>query len=480
MNPEPKKVRVRFAPSPTGPFSIGNARTALFNWLYARHHAGKFLVRIEDTDRERSKKEYEKQIFESLEWLGLHWDEEPVYQSERIGIYRKYLEKLLEEGHAFYCFCTEEELEADRQAKISQGLSPTYSGRCRNLSENQVKERFDRGEKWVIRFKMPDEEIEFNDLVRGKISFKGSHVGDFVIAKDFDSPLYNFAVVVDDYEMEVTHVIRGEDHISNTPKQIAIMEALGIPPLKYAHLPLILGPDGEKLSKRHLDKSFLDYRSEGYLPEAMANFLALMGWHPEKDREVVSLKEAIEEFDVKRIQKSGAVYSEDKLDWYNAHCIREMPAEELADYLEDFIPPAWLEDREFLKRVVDLEKERMKKLIDFEGLADFFFELPDYKTETLVWKDNWSESLGNLRKIYEHVEGLSEKDFNRENLEKYLLNLSEESGGKGEVYWPFRVALSGKKASPGGLEIARVLGREETERRLRLAVQNAEGLYMLD
>jgi glutamyl-tRNA synthetase len=481
MNPDPKKdVRVRFAPSPTGPFSIGNARTALFNWLYTRHHEGKFLVRIEDTDKKRSKKEYEKEMFKSLEWLGLNWDEEPVYQSQRTDVYRKYLEKLIEEGNAFYCFCSEEELEADRQAKISQGLPPTYSGRCRNLGKDEVKKRLERGDKWTIRFKMPDSEIEFNDLVRGRVSFKGSLIGDFVIAKDFDSPLYNFVVVIDDNEMNITHVIRGEDHISNTPKQIAIMQSLGFTPPKYIHLPLILGPGGEKLSKRHLGKSFLEFGTEGYLPEAMANFLLLMGWHPEEDREVVTMEEAIKEFDVKKIQKSGAVYSEDKLLWYNSKYIQSIKLGKLVEYLSDFVPPEWLDNKEFFERVVSVERERIKKLTDFRETADLFFEMPNYEADMLVWKDKRSESLGNLKKIHEYVESLSEDTFDQENLEKYLLDLSRESGGKGEVFWPFRVAMSGKKASPGGLEIAEVIGFRKTKERLKLAVDKADSLYMLD
>ncbi len=471
---------MRFAPSPTGPFSIGNVRTALFNWLYARHCGGKFFLRIEDTDKERSKKEYEKQIFEGLEWLGLNWDNEPVYQSKRTEIYGKYLRKLLDNGHAFYCFCSEEELEADRQAKISQGLPPTYSGRCRNMSEDEVKRRMDGGEKWTIRFRMPDSEIEFSDLVRGKISFKGSLVGDFLIAKDLESPLYNFAVVIDDHEMGITHVIRGEDHISNTPRQIAIAEALGFPSFKYAHLPLILSHEGGKLSKRHLSKSLLDYRDEGYIPEAMVNFLALLGWHPKEDREVVTIDEAVREFDAKRIQKSGAAYSEEKLGWYNSQYIKRLPAGKVAGYLEGFVPSEWFKDGDFLRKVVDVEKERMKKLTDFAELAGFFFELPDYSAEMLVWKNNRSESFGNLRKMREYVAGIDDKGFSREKLENHLMELCNESGGKGEVFWPFRVALSGEKSSPGGLEIAEILGREETERRLGLAVEKAEGIQMLD
>jgi len=475
-----KEVRVRFAPSPTGPFSIGNARTALFNWLYARHRKGKFLLRIEDTDEKRSKKEYEELILDGLNWLDFDWDEEVVHQSERKEIYKKYLKKLVDEGKAFRCFCSEEELEADKEAKLSQGLPPTYSGRCRNLSDEEVKKRIKDGEDYVIRFRMPGAKISFRDLVRGKVEFNGELIGDFIIAKDFENPLYNFAVVVDDEAMDVSHVIRGEDHISNTPKQIAIQKALGFNEVKYAHLPLILAPGGKKLSKRDLKKSLMDYKSEGYIPEAMFNFLALMGWHPKEDRELVSREEAIDEFSLKRVQKSGAGYDETKLEWYNSHYIQNLPAEKIVSYLSDFIPSTWGDKPKLLKKAVEAEQERMKRLTDFKELADFFFELPDYNADMLIWKENRAESMKSLKKVYNFVKNLNEDEFNKEKVEKFLLDLSDEFGGKGEVFWPFRVALSGKKASPGGLDILEVLGKDESERSLKKAVEKSEGLHMLD
>jgi len=481
MNPEPKKeIRVRFAPSPTGPFSIGNARTALFNWLYVCHNDGKFLLRIEDTDKKRSREEYKEQILESLKWLGIEWSEKIEYQSKRLDIYKKYLKKLLAEDKIFYCFCSEEELEADRQAKLSQGLPPGYSGRCRNLSESEVKRRINKGDNWVLRFKMPNIEIEFQDLIRSKVSFKGELIGDFVVAKDFESPLYNFAVVVDDYDMKVTHVIRGEDHISNTPRQIALQEALGFEKPKYAHLPLILEPGGKKLSKRYLKKSFLDYKAEGYVPEAMINFITLLGWHPEKDREVITIEEAIEEFTLSRVQKSGAVLNENKLDWYNSYYIRNMPIKKLINYLKDFIPKDWIKNEAFLEKVVEVERERMRNLADFKNLADFFFKLPEYQADLLIWKDKREVSVESLKRVLKFLESLSEEEFVREKIEPFFLKLAEENGGKGEVFWPFRVALSGKKASPGGLEILSVLGKWESLERIRKAIEKAEGLKMLD
>lgn len=491
MNPEPKQeVVVRFAPSPTGPFGIGNARTALFNWLFAKHNGGKFLLRIEDTDKERSDPKYEKEILEGLEWLGLKWDGEIYRQSERGEIYEKYLNKLIAEEKAYYCFCTQEKLEGDREAQLAQGLPPKYSGRCREFSKAETQERVNQGEKAVIRFKMPEGEITFNDLVRKKVKFNGSLMGDIVIAlvrpdesktmsnqgsraKNF-RPLYNFAVVVDDHEMGITHVIRGEDHISNTPKQIAIQKMLGINEPKYAHLPLILGSDKKKLSKRFSDSSFLDYKKEGYLPEAVLNFLILLGWHPKEDKEIIEIKEAIKTFSLQRVQKGGAVLNPEKLDWLNGYYIRNLDAETLSSYLANFIPKQWLKNKKTLKLAIEAEKERLKKLTDFREMASFFFELPDYDGELLIWKDEKEKSKDNLKKINDFLEKLSDDEFNRAEIEKNIIALAEKSGSRGEVYWPFRVALSGKKASPGGPEIAEVLGKEETLRRVGIALEKLQ------
>lgn len=462
-------VRVRFAPSPTGPFSLGNARTALFNWLFARHEGGTFLLRIEDTDKERSKKEYENILIEGLKWLGLEWDEEPWRQSERLSIYRKYLERLLESGAAYYCFCTPDELEAERQALLSQGLPPKYGGRCRNIPAAEAKERAKK-EPAVIRFRMPEKEVAFSDMVRGRVAFDLGLIGDIVIAKDLDSPLYNFAVVVDDYEMNISHVIRGEDHLSNTPKQIAIAEALGIEPPHYAHLPLILGPDHKKLSKRYLDTSLLDYRGQGYLREAMLNFMVLMGWHPEEDRELVSEEEMIKEFDFKRVSKAGAVFNPQKLDWLNAEYIKKLPADVLMAEAAPFLPPEWGKDKKFLGNVLSVENERAKRLTDIKELAGFFFALPDYDAQKLIWRETPPPTiLDNLHFVLDVLQKMPSGD-GRETVEKYLMAVAEKRG-RGEVLWPLRVALSGRDASPGPADIIAVLGVEESARRINLAIE---------
>ena len=289
-------------------------------------------MRIEDTDVERSNIEYEKDIIDGLKWLGINWDEGPdiggpygaYRQSERLDIYEKYLQKLIDGDKAFYCFCSKEELEADRQAMLSQGIAPRYSGKCRNFPKEKTKERLNKGEGSVIRFKMPEIELEFNDLIRGKITVDTGLMGDIVIARNLRSPLFIFAGVVDDFEMKITHVIRGEDHISNTPKQILIQKALEFDEVKYAHLPLILAPDRSKLSKRYIETSLDEYKKLGYLPEALVNFMALLGWHPQDDREILKKDELISEFDIKRVQKAGAVFNIDKLEWLNAQYIRSI------------------------------------------------------------------------------------------------------------------------------------------------------------
>jgi len=483
MTDSPKKeIRVRIAPSPTGFLHLGTARTALFNWLFAKNQGGSFILRIEDTDLERSDPKYEKDIIENLSWLGLDWDEGPApislgeigefpkkyignygpyRQSERLDIYEKYIKKLLEENKAYYCFCTIEELEAEKQAMLSQGLAPKYSGRCRN-NRNP-----DSNRSSVIRFKMPETEVVFNDLIRGKVKFNTGLIGDIVIAKDLRTPLYNLAVVIDDFEMKISHVIRGEDHIPNTPKQIMLQKVLSFEEPIYAHLPLILSPDRSKLSKRFLETSVADYRNEGYLSEAIINFLALLGWHPEEDdKEIFGLEELIKGFNLKRIQKAGAIFNLEKLSWLNGQYIMRLEPEELAIRLEarDLIPQKWLKDREFLIKIIRIERERTKKLTDFPKLVSFFFELPDYPANLLIWgKTPKEEILGNLKSILSLLD-----DF--ENVNNKIMVLAE-SRGRGEIFWPLRAALSGQIASPGPFEIMDVLGREESLKRIEIAVK---------
>ncbi|MGC9046530.1 MAG: glutamate--tRNA ligase [Minisyncoccia bacterium] len=465
MNPDPSMtIKVRFAPSPTGPFSIGNARTALFNWLVAKKHNGKFYLRIEDTDEERSKIEFEQQIINSLQWLGLNWDDQIIRQSERKEIYKNYLQKLLDEGKAYYCFCSLQELEAERQAQLSQGLIPKYSGRCRNIDYNTAKERAKK-EKYVIRFKMPETQITFTDKIHGRVSFDTSLFGDIIIAKSLTQPIWHFAVVIDDYEMGITDVIRGEDHLTNTPKQIMIQKALNFPQPRYAHLPLILGSDRKKLSKRYLDYSLLDYKRDGYLPQALVNFIVLLGWHPQKNKEVLSVDEIIQEFSLERVQKSGAIYNPEKLNWLNSYYIKKMTDNELLNYIIDILPPDW-NDKEKILKIIHIEKERIIKLTDLFNIGQFFFKLPDYEPKLLIWK--FSEPikvLNNLQKILQIAQNI-------DNEQKFIDQIQQlaETTNRGEVLWPLRVALSGQEASPGPFDIINVLGLKESLARIQIAV----------
>ena len=484
--------RVRLAPSPTGWFHIGNARTALFNYLFARKAGGKFILRIEDTDKERSKKKYENNILEGLKSLGIEWDEGPniggpfgpYRQSERLEIYEKYLRRLLKEKKAYYCFCSQEEIEVQKEEMIARGVPPKYSGKCRDLSENVVKACLAEGKPAVIRMKMPNKTIKFQDIIREVVEFDLRLIGDIVIAKSFKEPLYNFAVVIDDYLMKITHVIRGEDHISNTPKQMTIQGALGLSRPNYAHLPMILGPDRSKLSKRHGAMALTEYRKIGYLPEALVNFLAFLGWHPIGNQEILNLEELIDKFDLERVQKGGAIFNIKKLDWFNTQYLKRMSLDELmnrvVDYIKDFssTPQIIKEyDIDYIKKVIDIEASRMNKLSDLIDLSDFFFKKKlEYSKELLKWKEMTDIELAkSLQDSLNILEKTKKSEFNRVNLQIKFYNFIDENpnytGNKGKLLWPLRVALSGKKASPGPFEIAEVFGKEGSIKRIKQSLK---------
>jgi nondiscriminating glutamyl-tRNA synthetase len=488
-----KSVRVRFAPSPTGPLHIGGVRTALFNWLFARKYGGTFVLRIEDTDKERSEKRYDDELLQGLSWLGLDWDEGPqsvgdasqlelggekgefgpYRQSERTAIYKKYLQQLIESGDAYYCYCTKEDIEAQRQAMLSQGLPPKYNGHCRNNPAPEGKS------PEVIRFKVPEIKVEFKDLVRGKVVFDAALFGDFIIAKDLDTPLYNFAVVVDDALMDISHVIRAEDHLSNTPKQILMGRALGFPEPIFAHIPLILNADRSKMSKRFSDTALLNYRERGYVPEAMVNFLALLGWHPRGDKEILSREELIAEFDIDRVQQSGAIFNEEKLDWLNREHIKAMPVADVAKLAEPFFAKQdiAIHDGALLKRVIGVQLARAKTLGELAEVSGFFFALPEYEPKLLIWKD--SSTLKEVADVLSHartvVSGVAVEDFSHETLAACLPLIVHERS-RGVVLWPLRVALSGQANSPDPIEIMTVLGKEESLKRIDTAIKKTEML----
>ncbi|MBI2010744.1 MAG: glutamate--tRNA ligase [Candidatus Colwellbacteria bacterium] len=466
---EKPRVRVRFAPSPTGWLHIGGARTALFNWLFAKSQKGDFILRIEDTDKERSKPEFEEDIKTGLTWLGLNWDE--LYrQSERVEDYRRYLEDLLRQGWLYYCFCTKEELEAERQAMMAQGLAPKYSSRCRNLSKEEVEKKLAQGEPSVLRFKVAETKLTFKDLIRGSITFDTSLIGDIIVARNLDEPLYNFAVTVDDALMRITHVIRGEEHISNTPRQILLAKAMGAEPPQFAHLPLILNPDRSKMSKRFSDTALRDYVKAGYTKDAMVNFLTYLGWHPKEDKDAMTAEEIIKEFDLKRVQKAGAIFSVDKLDWLNAHYLKQMPPDVFMKLAQPFLLENWKLNEAMVRAV----RGRVEKLGDLKELVGFYFEMPDYKPELLKWQEmTFEQVVENLEKASVLIADLSEAKFEEKALEDYFFErIGREN--RGEMLWPLRVALSGKTASPGPFEILAALGKEESLKRVEKAVSKAK------
>lgn len=464
------EVRARFAPSPTGLFHVGNARSALFNYLFAKKNQGSFILRIEDTDKERSTIEYEKDILEALKWLGINWDEGPYKQSERLEIYEKYIKKLLDENKAYYCFCSQEDLEARRQEQLSRGEAPKYSGNCRGLSKEEVEKKLKAGDPSIIRFKVEPKKVKFNDLIRGELEFDMGLLGDMVIAKDLKYPLFAIAGVIDDFEMKISHVIRGEDHLSNTPKQILLQEAMGFPRPEYAHLPMILGEDRTKLSKRHGAVAVSEYLAQGYLPEALVNFMAFLGWNPGDEREIYSLASLVKEFSLEKVQKGGAIFNVRRLDYLNGFYIRQRSPEKLAELCFPYL--GGTANIEYLQKIVAIYQERLKKLSEITELAGFFFKDIEYDRGLLKWKDMQDKEIKqSLEKSEKILEKIKTDDWNKINLENILMPEAEKTGDRGRVLWPLRAALTGQKASAGPFEVADILGKEKTLERIKGAMK---------
>lgn len=423
------------------------------------------MLRVEDTDTERSKPEFEEDLKTGLQWLGLQWDE--FYkQSERTQIYEEYLRKLLDENKLYYCFCSKEDLEAEKQAMIVAGVPPKYSGRCSSLSKEEIGEKMAKNSPHVLRFRVIPKIITVKDMIRGSVKFDTELMGDLIVAKDLNQPLYNFTVVVDDAVMNITHVIRGEDHLSNTPKQILIAEALGFVSPEFAHLPMILNPDRSKMSKRFSDTSLTDYINQGYLKEAVVNFLAYLGWHPKKDKEVITIDELIKEFDLKRIQKGGAVFNSERLDWLNSHYLGKLTNQEFTDLAKKFLPEEW----KLTETIVVSIRARTKKIADLRELVDFYFELPSYEAELLRWKEmELGRVTHNLQEAKNTLIKVTDDDFKVLKLEPILNSVIDQTK-RGEFFWPLRVALSGKKTSPSPFEIMEALGKDESLRRIDIAL----------
>ncbi len=476
-------VRVRIAPSPTGSIHVGLARTALYNALFARQHGGTFVLRIEDTDEKRNVEESEREIYEGLRWLGLAWDEGPdrggeygpYRQSERTALYRQYLEQLFAEKKIYPCYCTPQELEQERAEQVKRGAAPVYSGRCRSASAEQITVWQAEGRKPMYRFATQSEKITFEDLVRGCVEFHAEHIGDFSVARDFDHPLYNFAVVIDDALMNISHVIRGEEHLSNTPKQILLLRALKLPQPLYAHLPLLLGPSRKKLSKRDGATSIGEYREQGFLPEALVNFLALLGWHPKDDRERFTFDELMQTFKLEDVQKAGAIFDRKKLESMNGQYIRSLTPKELIQRSGEALEPLRKRLRpEALEKAIRLAQDRLVTLRELPEALTFFHTPRDYPVELLVPKQGSLEQtqdvLANLREFFGSLpaEHLENEQKGQETTVRWI---AEHGFSNAEALWPLRVAVTGMKNSPGVFEVMAVLGKEETRRRIDVALK---------
>jgi len=456
-------VVTRFPPSPTGHLHLGGARTALFNWLFARHNKGKFVLRFEDTDRERSKQEYVDSILEALKWLGLDWDEGPYFQSKRLEIYQSYAQKLFEEGKAYYCECSKELLEIKKKERMEKGLKPKYDGTCR-------EKNLGPGEGRALRLKIPEiVEVAFEDLLRGKIIFPAEELDDFIIMRSDGTPTYHFAVVIDDITMGITHVIRGDDHISNTPKQLLIYQALGVEPPKFAHIPMVLGPDGARLSKRHGAKSILEYKEAGFLPNALINYLARLGWGY-GDQEYFTIEELIEKFDLKSVNLSPARFDQDKLLAINAYWIKNSDNRYILEHLKYFLKEYDLSkfSEDYLFSAIETVKTRSKTLIEMAEMIKF------YLVEEISYDLDGAKKflIPEIKPLLQRfLEDFRDLPLDEKKLEEYLKNLAEKSGVKlKNIAQAIRIALTGKTVSPGLFEIIKVLGKERVEKRLRKAL----------
>jgi len=474
--------RVRFAPSPTGELHVGNARTALFNWMFARHTGGKLVLRIEDTDESRSALSFQVNLLDDLKWLGLDWDEGPdkggnfgaYKQSERLDIYADHLKKLIDLDLVYPCYCTEEELEEERQTLILSKRMPRYMGKCRNLTADERERHAASGRKPAWRFKVPQTTIAFTDLIRGPIKFEGEAMGDFIIVRSNGMPAYNFAVVIDDHLMGITHVIRGEDHLSNTALQIMLYRAFGFEPPTFAHHCLILGKDHAKLSKRHGSVSVGEFRRQGFLPEALLNYLGLLGSSFAEAREVLSRSEMIEAFSLERASKSGAVFDEDKLRWLNAIYIRNTALDDLINKLEPFLREAGyvpeLLDAGWLKSVIETVQDELVTLADIGEHIDLFFDdryAVSPEARQLLDSESGRKVVQAFGEFLRNASGAPQDIY--ASAIKYA---KEKSGVKGrDLFMPVRAALTGKIKGPELDRVFAILGKSSTEKRLKQALQ---------
>ena len=464
--PNPTSIKVRFAPSPTGELHLGGARTALFNWLYAKKHQGSFFLRIEDTDKERSKDIFTNQILDSLKWLGLDWDEPLVYQSGRMDRYKYYLNKLLDEKKAYRCFCSKSDVE--NYKKDSYAL---YPGTCRNLTSEEVKSKLNQGISFTIRIKLEEGITAFDDLVYGAINTNNKELDDFIIARSDGSPTYNFTVVVDDFEMEISHVIRGDDHLSNTPKQLILYKSLDLNPPIFAHLPMILGPDKKRLSKRHGAPGVQSFADQGYFPDSILNYLALLGWNPKSEKEVMLTDELINGFSFQQVQKKGAVWDDKKLHWLSGQHVQNKTSQLLLEEIR-LLESDWGKNADIsqLINIIDALKPRAKSLQEFILKSKYFFISPESFDESEMLKawpnELTTEIVGEIEKVLISVES-----WYTEILEKQIKSFAtKNSYGVGKVIMPLRLAVFGSLDGPSVFDIMSILGKSETLNRIHSAI----------
>ena len=463
-------VRTRFAPSPTGSLHIGGIRTALFSWLHAKHNAGEFILRIEDTDRERSTDEATKIILDGMSWLNLDYDKGPYFQSKRLERYKEVIQQLIKSDNAYYCYCSKEKLDVMREEAMKEGKKPRYNGSCRDRSAPPPKD-IDP----VVRFKTPlDGSVVIDDLVQGKVVFQNIELDDLIIARTDGTPTYNLTVVVDDIDMEITDIVRGDDHLNNTPRQVNIFNALGIPQPNYAHIPMILGVDGKKLSKRDAASSILEYRDEGYLPEALLNYLIRLGWS-KGDQEIFSIDEMISEFDLRSVNKSASSINPKKLLWLNQHYIKNSDNKKLIFMLNSFFGDMNLpiDSGPDLSDLVSVQKDRIETVKELAEQSTFFYE--DFKKydEKMAEKYLQPILLKPFKVLYEEFD--NNTSWNNENIKSILNKIAEGFDIKiGKLAQPLRVAITGKNVSPGIYDTVWLLGREKTLKRLNNAIKFIE------
>ena len=460
-------INVRFAPSPTGELHLGGARTALFNWLFAKHNNGNFYLRIEDTDPTRSRDEYTDQILDALSWLGLNWSEPLIYQSNRFNDYKVHIKSLLSSDQLYHCFCSKDTLTDSKQKGHYQ-----YPGTCRDLEPDDIKTRLNQGISFTYRVRIPEGNTKYEDMIYGPIEVDNKEIDDFIVIRSDGSPTYNFTAVIDDHYMDISHVIRGEDHVSNTPKQIILYEALGFTIPIFAHLPMILGSDGKRLSKRHGAPGVQTFRDEGYLPDSLNNYLALLGWNPGTADELFSFDELVQKFDFSKVQKKGAVWDEKKLHWISGQHIMRTGTDHIIDKLR-FNDPDWGKGSSisYLISIIELLKVRAKSLTEFVTQSEYFFTAPSVYDENGL-KKAWKENSVNNR-IQLLLEKLSKLDsWRKDHLQNsFELFAKENELGLGKIIMPIRLAVCGTLNGPAVYDILELLGRDETLIRINSALK---------